>query len=441
MQPVLRQHPRPIHLDGATPEEIAARLHTLPGFVFLDSSSRELAPPPNHPSPSPRDSFSLITARPEKIVRGHLDNPASLRQYITHTSSQNTIDCGFPTGGAFGTVSFDGSFTFGIYPHVLAFHHPSGEWFEVGNMLSRNLATAKSPHPKPFHPAQPLHFQFETPQEVFIQAIMQAKEYIRAGDIYQVNLSHRAIASWPALASPFDLYRTLRHVSPAPFSAFLQISKAQSILSSSPELFLRLSGNAIRTCPIKGTRPRKHEPAGDEKSAYDLLTSPKEIAELIMITDLERNDLGQVCEFASVQASELLKLERFAQVFHLVSTVDGTLRPEIDHLDALKACFPGGSISGAPKKRALEIIQELEGTPRNLYTGAVGYLGTNGESQFNIAIRTLLINHPAKIAHFHVGAGIVADSIPEKEYKETLHKAAGILAATKAWNQKYRPLA
>ena len=188
-----------------------------------------------------------------------------------------------------------------------------------------------------------------------------------------------------------------------------------------------MSGRAVRTRPIKGTRPRRAETNADEKSAYDLITSPKEIAELIMITDLERNDLGQVCEFGSVSVPELLKLERHEQVFHLVSTVEGRLRPEVDHLAALRACFPGGSITGAPKRRARQIIAELEPAPRGLYTGAIGWLGFNGESQFNIAIRTVVIEDGR--AHFHVGAGIVADSTPEREWQETLDKAAGILLA------------
>jgi anthranilate/para-aminobenzoate synthase component I len=199
------------------------------------------------------------------------------------------------------------------------------------------------------------------------------------------------------------------------------------VLSASPETFLRFSGRTVRTRPIKGTRPRRSEPTADEKSAYDLITSPKEIAELIMITDLERNDLGQVCEFGSVCVTELLKLERYEQVFHLVSTVEGRLRADINQVAALRACFPGGSITGAPKRRAREIIAELEPEPRGLYTGAIGWLGFNGESQFNIAIRTVVLDDDC--AHFHVGAGIVADSIPEREWEETLDKAAGILLA------------
>jgi anthranilate/para-aminobenzoate synthase component I len=200
------------------------------------------------------------------------------------------------------------------------------------------------------------------------------------------------------------------------------------VLSTSPESFLRISGRSIRTRPIKGTRPRRRtSPQADEKSAYDLLTSSKEIAELIMITDLERNDLGQICEYGSVVVEELLALERFEHVFHLVSTVRGTLREEIDHVSALRACFPGGSITGAPKRRACEIIAELEPTPRGVYTGTIGWFGFNGESAFNIAIRTVVIEGDR--AHFHVGAGIVADSVPEMEWQETLDKAAGILLA------------
>jgi len=192
---------------------------------------------------------------------------------------------------------------------------------------------------------------------------------------------------------------------------------------------LRIGGSRISTHPIKGTRPRKPDARDDQLSAYDLITSPKEIAELVMITDLERNDLGQICEYGSVTVPDLLRLDRFEQVFHLVSAVEGQLRPDVSHVRALRACFPGGSISGAPKKRALEIIRELEPFPRGIYTGAIGYFGYNGESQFSMAIRTAVFEGGR--AQFHVGAGIVADSIPEKEWQETLDKAAGLLLAAR----------
>ena len=254
--------------------------------------------------------------------------------------------------------------------------------------------------------------------------VERAKEYIAAGDIYQVNLSRKFEAPWSGDALQF--YEALRHYSPAPYAAWLDLGGRQ-VLSSSPELFLHMSGRAIRTRPIKGTRPRHADATADALSEYELVTSPKEIAELVMITDLERSDLGRVCEYGRVRATELLKLERYEQVFHLVSTVEGRLRGEIDHAAALQSCFPGGSITGAPKKRAREIIAELEPEPRGLYTGAIGYFGFNGESRFNIAIRTVIMENG--IAHFHTGAGIVADSVPEKEYEETQHKAAGILMA------------
>ena len=209
-------------------------------------------------------------------------------------------------------------------------------------------------------------------------------------------------------------------------AAYLNLD-GREILSSSPESFLRFSGRGIETRPIKGTRPRFADPDEDRRSAYELQTSAKEISELVMITDLLRNDLGQVCEFGSVEVTDMLRLESLAQVHHLVSTVTGTLRPEIDALTALAACFPGGSITGAPKKRAMEIIRELEQAPRGIYCGAIGWLGYNGESAFNIAIRTLVRSGNRLV--YQVGAGIVADSDPEKEYEETLHKAAGIRLA------------
>ena len=201
----------------------------------------------------------------------------------------------------------------------------------------------------------------------------------------------------------------------------------REILCSSPESFLRIDGRCIETRPIKGTRPRFADPEADRRAARELCESPKETAELVMITDLLRNDLGQVCEFGSVRVAEMLRLESLAQVHHLVSTVTGVLRPEHDAIGALAACFPGGSITGAPKKRAMEIIRQLEGRPRGVYCGAIGWLGRDGHSAFNIAIRTL-VRHGGRLL-YQTGAGIVADSDPLGEYDETLHKAAGIQLA------------
>ncbi len=258
----------------------------------------------------------------------------------------------------------------------------------------------------------------------FIGRVERAQRYINAGDIYQVNLAHRLAASWEA--SGWELYQRLAGVSPAPFSAYLDGGEFQ-IASSSPELFLRLSGSHILTRPIKGTRPRSADATRDAQLSYELQTSPKEMAELVMITDLLRNDLGRVCEYGSVQVPELVRLERFPQVQHLVSTVDGRLRAGVTHFAALAACFPGGSITGAPKIRAMEIIDELEPVTRGPYSGSLGYLGFNRESQLSIAIRTAVTRE--QTAFFHVGAGIVADSIPAAEHEETLAKGRGFLEA------------
>ncbi|MBC8094507.1 MAG: aminodeoxychorismate synthase component I [Akkermansiaceae bacterium] len=258
----------------------------------------------------------------------------------------------------------------------------------------------------------------------FTARVARAKAYICAGDIYQVNLSHRLSTDFPMTG--WQLFESLSAVSPAPFAAFLDCGDFQ-IASSSPEQFLRLSGSHIRTRPIKGTRPRASDPTRDAQLSYELQTSAKEISELVMITDLLRNDLGRVCEYGSVQVPDLARLEKFAQVQHLVSTVEGRLRPDVTHFAAFASCFPGGSITGAPKFRAMEIIDELEPISRGPYTGALGYLGFNRESQLSVVIRTAICKEGR--AHFNVGAGIVADSNPEAEYEETLAKARGFLGA------------
>lgn len=413
------------------PAALAAELRHLPGFVFLDSSSADGV------NPSSEDErFSLITANPESILTGNLFDEAdfsALRATYLENLDEGGIglDIGFPTSGLYGSVDYDGEFRFGLYRDWLAYDHaaedsPQQGWIGDPTLFDSGLPTHRlTGPPRPPRFPRP-EFQPGMAKADFCRIVEQAQEYIAAGDIYQVNLSHRFSGSVPEDFDSFALHLALRESSPAPYAAYLDQGDRE-IVSSSPEQFLRMSGQSIQTRPIKGTRPRFRDREMDEKSAYDLLTSAKEVAELVMITDLERNDLGQICEFGSVEATELLKLERFAQVFHLVSTVEGTLREEVDHVSALRACFPGGSITGAPKKRAREIISELENVPRGHYTGTVGVLGFNGESRFNIAIRTA-IREKGKL-HFHVGAGIVADSQPEKEWEETLHKAAGILQA------------
>jgi para-aminobenzoate synthetase component 1 len=264
----------------------------------------------------------------------------------------------------------------------------------------------------------------------FIAAVKRAQDYIRTGDIYQVNLSQRL--SVQNHLSGWEFFERLNAISPAPFSAFFDCDAGEpsdrfQIVSSSPEQFLRMSGSHIITRPIKGTRPRDQDPTRDAQLAYELQTSAKELAELVMITDLLRNDLGKVCEFGSVQVPDLARLEKFAQVQHLVSTIEGRLRKPVTHFAALASCFPGGSITGAPKFRAMEIIDELEPTARGPYCGCHGYLGFNRESQLSITIRTAICAREK--VYFNVGAGIVADSNAEAEYEETLAKAAGFLSA------------
>jgi para-aminobenzoate synthetase component 1 len=258
----------------------------------------------------------------------------------------------------------------------------------------------------------------------FISAVARAQRYIHSGDIYQVNLSQRLTAQ--SGLSGWELFQKLSAVSPAPFSAFLDCGEFQ-LASSSPEQFLRMSGSHIVTRPIKGTRARAADATRDAQLAYELQTSAKELSELVMITDLLRNDLGKVCEYGSVQTPEIAKLEKFAQVQHLVSTVEGRLRNDVTHFAALASAFPGGSITGAPKFRAMEIIDELEPVSRGPYCGCLGYLGFNRESQLSITIRTAICKDG--FTHFNVGAGIVADSDPAAEYDETLAKARGFLAA------------
>jgi para-aminobenzoate synthetase component 1 len=254
----------------------------------------------------------------------------------------------------------------------------------------------------------------------------KAKEYIRNGDIYQVNLSQRFKTS--ISMPPIELYSKLRGLNPAPFAAFLDCGCVK-VLSSSPERFLALRGNYLETRPIKGTYPRSADPNEDLRNKDLLQKSEKDRAENLMIVDLMRNDIGKVCRTGSVKATELFKAESYATVHHLVSTVTGELLEECDAIDCLKATFPGGSITGAPKIRAMEIIDELEPTCRSVYTGSIGYIGFDGNMDLNIAIRTILVN--GNNAYYQVGGGIVWDSIPENEYEETLHKGLALNRAFK----------
>ena len=261
-------------------------------------------------------------------------------------------------------------------------------------------------------------------REEYKQAIDKAKEYISAGDIFQVNLAQRFTADLHV--DHYTLYKLLREANPAPFAAYLGYDDF-SILSSSPERFMFVNDRYVETRPIKGTRPRYKDSDKDKAAVSELQASEKDSAENVMIVDVKRNDLGRICEFGSVRVPELMVVESYEAVHHLVSTVVGQLRPDIGMMDLIKASFPGGSITGAPKIRAMQIIEELEPHRRNLYTGSIGYISTNGKMDTNIVIRTIIALGDK--AYLQVGGGIVADSDPEEEYIETLDKGRALFNA------------
>jgi anthranilate synthase component I len=258
----------------------------------------------------------------------------------------------------------------------------------------------------------------------FEQMVRTAKEYIAAGDIYQVVLSQRFEAT--IASDPFTVYRALRHVNPSPYMYFLRIG-GRSIVGSSPEMLVRVEGRRVETHPIAGTRPRGRNDEEDLRLAEELKRNEKERAEHVMLVDLGRNDVGRVADYGTVRVPTYMTLERYSHVMHLVSIVEGRLREEHDRLDALVACFPAGTVSGAPKVRAMEIIAELENRRRGAYAGAVGYLDFAGNLDFCITIRTVVIEKGR--AYVQAGAGIVADSNPAAEYEETRDKAKAVIRA------------
>lgn len=465
-----------------TPESFAEHLRGVPGLVLLRSALFD----------SPRARYSFLAARPFLTFRSfgsrcelcsaertdlQFGNPWHLLDSLmSRYELLDELDLPFPLGGCFGYWGYDlknfveprltrralndlelPDCCVGFYDSLVVFdHHLRKTWLVStglsadGSRSERRANEQVESWRKHFCAEQlrssmlrahadadgritvaddGLTISSNLTREEFLSRVAQAKAYIRAGDIYQVNLSHRLRA--PFSLSGWRLFQALSSVSPAPFSAYFDCDDFQMV-SSSPELFLRLSGSHIETRPIKGTRPRSPDPMRDAQLTYELQTSSKELAELVMITDLLRNDLGKVCEYGSIQVPELVRLERFPQVQHLVSTVEGRLRSDVTHFGAFASCFPGGSITGAPKIRAMEIIDELEPIARGPYTGSLGYLGFNRESQLSIAIRTAVCKGGA--AYFHVGAGIVADSSAEAEYEETLAKGRGFYEALKLYS-------
>ena len=266
----------------------------------------------------------------------------------------------------------------------------------------------------------------EEPAELFLERVRVAQEHIAAGDIYQANLSRRWRLEVRDGEETAQVYAALRRANPAPFAASVQLP-GMTLFSSSPERLMRIEGRAISTRPIAGTRARQGTAEQDRHDTAELVAHPKERAEHIMLIDLERNDLGRVCEAGSVMVDEYMVTESYAHVHHIVSNVRGRLRADRSPVDALRALFPGGTITGCPKVRCMQIIAALEGVGRGAYTGSLGWLGTDGDADFNILIRTLTLR--GNFIELRAGAGIVADSIPEHELEETRAKARGLLRA------------
>jgi anthranilate synthase component I len=284
--------------------------------------------------------------------------------------------------------------------------------------LERNLSMARTPA------SDELDVRSNHTRERFEEQVRTAKEHIAAGDIYQVVLSQRFEAE--VNADPFTVYRALRHVNPSPYMFFIRMNGV-SVVGSSPEMLVRVEGSRVETHPIAGTRRRGRTDEEDQRLAEELKRNEKERAEHVMLVDLGRNDVGRVCDYGSVRVPQFMGLERFSHVMHLTSIVEGRLAEDRDRLDALVSCFPAGTVSGAPKVRAMQIIRDLEPSGRGLYAGAVGYLDFAGNLDFCIAIRTVIMS--AGKAYVQAGAGIVMDSNPTAEYEETRDKAQALLRA------------
>jgi anthranilate synthase component I len=392
----------------------------------------------------------------------------ALRRLMTEFQSPFVPDLPRFTGGAVGFIGYDASPEFEpalrrtweqrawtgapgseddagfmLFDTVLAFDHVKHRILIVANarvtadedlqalyqfacakiqFLERELERSLS-QPEPQRGEAP-EVQSNQSKETFEAGVRTIKEHIAAGDIYQAVLSQRFEAK--VSADPFTVYRALRHVNPSPYMYFIRMG-GLAIVGSSPEMLVRVEGRRAETHPIAGTRPRGTNDEEDLRMAEELKRNEKERAEHVMLVDLGRNDLGRVCEFGSVRVPQYMALERYSHVMHLVSTVDGRLAEDSDHLDALVACFPAGTVSGAPKIRAMQIVAGLEPTRRDIYAGAVGYIDFAGNLDFCIAIRTITIRNG--VARIQAGAGIVADSNPAAEYEETRDKARAMFQA------------
>ncbi len=356
---------------------------------------------------------------PSEIVSGGPAEWDRLESTLDRHRTRRADDTPHPRGAAIGWFTYEGDYWFAFYPRLEAAPagEPTSRW--SGRRRDGEVPEVRVGEWRP-----------GMTRAAYEAVVRETQEEIAAGYLYQANLTQRFACAFEG--NPYALFEHVMARSPAPGAAFLDAGD-RCVLSASPELFLRIDGREITTRPIKGTRPRDRDPQRDARFQYELRTDPKEIAELIMITDLERNDLGQVCEYGTVTVPDLLRLEKFAQVHHLVSTVTGRLRREVTPLAALAACFPGGSITGAPKSTARKIISRLEPEPRGIYTGAIGYFSFEGDAAFNIAIRTLIHERSRGELHYHVGSGITADSVPSREFDETMQKGSGLRQAVECY--------
>jgi len=415
-----------------------------------------------------KDPFLIVRARAGKVLIDRAGETTESDKSFTATIRElmagfhSPFVPGLPrfTGGAVGYVGYDAAAWFEpvelqaaareddeagfmLFDTVLAFDHVRHRILIIANarisgdedleslyqfacakveFVERELERALSKTVPPS--GQPLEVTSNVTREQFEANVKTAKEYIAAGDIYQVVLSQRFEA--PIDADPFTVYRALRHVNPSPYMYFLRVG-GRSIVGSSPEMLVRVEGRQVQTHPIAGTRPRGRTEEEDVRLGEELKRNEKERAEHVMLVDLGRNDIGRVAKYGTVRVPTYMTLERYSHVMHLVSIVEGKLDDQHDRLDALVACFPAGTVSGAPKVRAMEIIAELETSRRGVYAGAVGYLDFAGNLDFCITIRTVLIENGR--AYVQAGAGIVADSNPTAEYEETKDKARAVLRA------------
>jgi anthranilate synthase component 1 len=331
---------------------------------------------------------------------------------------------------------------------LVVFDHAFGKMLLIANAFPgedgvSDLAAAEArldemerslSNPLPVQPVQPPAgspaFQSNLTRAGYMNAVSEAKEHIKAGDIFQVVLSQRLTRT--TTAHPFSIYRSLRRLNPSPYMFFFNFDRLAgdpplTLIGASPEMHVRLEDQVATLRPIAGTRPRGTSPAQDGQLESELMADPKERAEHVMLVDLARNDLGRVCEYGSVHVPEKMVVERYSHVMHIVSQAEGQLRPGLDAFDLIKATFPAGTVSGAPKIRAMQIIADLETTPRGVYAGATGYISANGSMDTCITLRTLVMR--GQNITLQVGAGIVADSDPETEYQETLNKGRALAQA------------